>query len=571
MNSSQFLTLLVALGEDLWNSSGQVRSIQSPLDSYDYVIVGAGAAGAVLASRLTEDPAKMVLLIDKGGASNRASDIPYIYRQWESSPLVQQHETIKQEHACGSGGGKCSLLSGTLLGGGTAVNGMAFVRGNRLDYDSYAAKGLPTWSYDKVLPFFKKFENSVNYKSEYRGDKGPVNITTDQWSYLDNLTKRWISAGQEVFGVGPTDYNGKTQKTFSKLQRLAYRGIRQSSDRCYLQPLDQKRENLHILTFAHVTKVLFKGTKAIGVEYISVRNYDNNTRHTVKVKKEVILSAGTLGTPALLMLSGIGPKAHLQGLAIEIIADRPGVGQNLQDPSWVPVNLKTNETYPKDGHPSESNYRQWLTKGTTVLKSTNSVGLALLPSIRSTNYSDDVRTEYTFDTVEPRDNDTSLGMTIVYYLLQPTSRGYVKLRSSDPLDDPIVDPKYLSGEGDLKEAISAIKGVIRLTKAKAFQDLALAAIAPELSGCDYEAWSDDYITCYLKEYADTSIHASGTCKMGNSSDPMAVVDDQLRVYGVQNLRVVDNSIWPTVPRAHTTAPCMMAGEVAATLIGGPSL
>ncbi|KAI1297305.1 Glucose dehydrogenase -like protein [Halotydeus destructor] len=568
MASTQFLSLLLALGESLYNSTGQVRSIQTPLVSYDFIVVGAGAAGAVLAARLSEDASKMVLLVEAGGSTSRVSDIPFIYCSWLSSSLVQRRNSVNQQYVCG--GGACPLPSGRVLGGGTAINGMAFARGNRLDYDSYAALGLPTWSYDKVLPFFKTFENSINYKSQYRGDKGPVNITTDQWTYLDDFSDRWLSAGQEIFGVGSGDYNGKTQKAFSKLQRLIYRGIRQSTDRNYLQPLDQKRQNLHVLTFAHVTKVLFQGTKATGVEYVSVRNYDNNTRHTVK-GKEIILSAGALGTPQLLMLSGIGPKAHLQNMGIKVLTDRPGVGQNLQDPIEVAVNLTTNLTYPRDGRVSETNYRQWLTKGTNVLKSTSLVGLAYLQSIRSTNGADDIRTEYTFQVYEPTGNGSAVEMGITYYNLLPNARGYLTLRSSYPFDDPIINPKYLSGKGDLEEAIYGIKDIIKLAKAKAFQSLAMTPIGPSLPGCDHEAWSDEYVTCYLRVNAHSSNHQSGTCKMGNSSDPMAVVDDQLRVYGVQNLRVADGSIWPTGPRAHPTGPCIMVGEVAATLIAGPSL
>ncbi|KAI1297232.1 Glucose dehydrogenase -like protein [Halotydeus destructor] len=563
-----FVGLLLALGNNLYNSSGQTRSIQTPLANYDYIIVGAGASGAVLASRLSEDATKKVLLIEAGGSTSRVSDIPFTYFFFGFSDLAHDRSTVDQPYVCD--GGACSLPSGRVLGGGTAINAMTYVRGNRLDYDSYAANGLPTWSYEKVLPFFKKLENSIDIKSKYRGDSGPVNITTEQWTYLDDFSERWIQAGQEIFGVGSGDYNGKTQKAFSKLQRLIYRGIRQSVDRTYLQPLDQKRENLHVLTFAHVTKVLFQGTKATGVEYISVRNYDNNTRHTVK-GKEIILSAGTFGSPQLLMLSGIGPKAHLQEKGIKVLADRPGVGQNLQDPILVTVNFDCNSTYPSEGQVTETNYRKWLTNETTILKSTNLMGLAFLPSIKSTNGSDDVRTEYTFNFLAPSGTDTTTELSISYYSLVPSARGYTKLNTTNALDDPVIDPKYLSGEGDLKEAISAIKDIIKLGKAKAFQGIAMTAIASNISGCDYEAWSDEYITCYLKVNAATSVHASGTCKMGNSSDPMAVVDDQLRVYGVQNLRVVDGSIWPTVPRAHPSTPCMMVGEVAATLIGGKSL
>ncbi|KAI1297291.1 Glucose dehydrogenase -like protein [Halotydeus destructor] len=569
MAATTFLSLLIALGENLWNSTGQVRSIQAPLAAYDYIIVGAGATGAVLAARLSEDPSKKILLMDAGGSSSRVSDIPIMYPDWAGTSLTRGRVSEQQPNVCGLyPDNECVLPSGRLLGGGTAVNAMTYVRGNRLDYDGYAALGLPTWSYDKVLPFFKKFENSITYKSQYRGQGGPVNITTDQWSFLNAFSERWISAGLEIFKVGSSDYNGKAQKAFSKLQRLIYRGIRQSTDRCYLQPLDQKRENLHVLTFSQVTKVLFQGTKAIGVEYVSTREYDNNTRHTVKARSEVILSAGTYGSPQILMLSGIGPKAHLQEMGIQVLVDRPGVGQNLQDPILVSVTCTTNVTYPEDGHVTATNYRKWLTNRTSMLQSSDLLGLGFLPSIRSTNDSDDIRTEYTFNFNEPSGNSTALEFGISYYSLVPSARGYTKLRSSDPLDDPIIDPKYLSVEGDMKEAISAVKDIIKLAKAKALQEIAITPIVPKLTGCDYEAWSDDYITCYLKEYAGTSIHASGTCKMGNSSDPMAVVDDQLRVYGVKNLRVADGSIWPTVPRAHPSAPCIMVGELVATLISG---
>ncbi|KAI1297307.1 Oxygen-dependent choline dehydrogenase [Halotydeus destructor] len=402
MEVTSFLTLLLALAEDLTYNEGQARSIQVPLDSYDYIIVGAGATGATLAARLSQDLTTMVLLIDTAGSSTRPSDIPYIFSFWHlaNTTLAHNYVTEKQPNVCHvTSDGECLLAVGRALGGGTAVNAMTYVRGNKLDYDSYAALGLPTWSYDKVLPFFKKFENSINIKSKYRGTDGPVNVTTDQWRFLEDLTNRWVSAGVEQYGVGQSDYNGKTQKAFSRLQRLIYRGIRQSTDRCYLQPLDQKRSNLHVLTYSLVTKVVFEGTKAVGVEYVSVREYDNNTKTTVKARKEVIISSGTFGSPKLLLLSGIGPKAHLDDVGIKVVADRPGVGQNLQDPILVQVNFDTNKTYPLDGYITETNYRAWLTQGASILRSSTLCGLAFLPSIRSTSDPDDIRTEYTFDFV----------------------------------------------------------------------------------------------------------------------------------------------------------------------------
>ncbi|KAI1297292.1 Glucose dehydrogenase -like protein [Halotydeus destructor] len=569
METTTFLNLLLALGQDLWNSSGQVRSIQVPLDSYNYIIVGGGATGAVVAARLSQDSSKKVLLLEKGGASNRASDIPKIYNSFntEDTQLTHNYRTVSQENICRSdANGQCTLPVGRLLGGGSAVNAMAFVRGNKLDFDGWAANGLPTWSYDKVLPFFKKFENSVNYKSPYRGSNGPINVSTDQWSAINDLTTRWKSAGMETFGIGSGDYNGQNQKYFSKIQRHAYAGIRASSDNAYLQPLDQKRENLHVLTFAHVTKVLFQGTKATGVEYVSVREYDNNTRYTVNVTEEIIVSAGTFESPKILALSGIGPRAQLEKLGIKVIADRPGVGQNLIDPVYLTLTFDNNLTCPADFGITEVNYRQWLTKGTGRLRSTGAFGIAFLPTKSSAN-EDDIRAEYISGWIITSCNE-STQITLAYYNLYPCSVGSVKVNSADPLADVLIDPKYLTCEADMLDAVDAVYRLLKLSKAKAFQEIGLSPIAPNITGCDATPWSDSYVKCYVKTYGTTSIHFTGTSKMGNSSDKMAVVDDQLRVYGVQNLRVADGSIFPTPPRAHPTAACWMVGEVVSSLISG---
>ncbi|KAI1283226.1 Glucose dehydrogenase -like protein [Halotydeus destructor] len=563
MDSGSFLSLLLALGQELWSSDGQVRSVQSPLASYDYIIVGAGGAGAVLAARLSQDPSKLVLLIEAGGSSNRAADVPYTIVSWQNTLLSRQLYSVKQQNVCRQDA--CLLPTGRLLGGTTAINCMRFVRGNRADFDGYATNGLPSWAFDKVLPFFKKLENSVHYKSQYRGDKGPINVTTSQWPYLDDLSRRWTSAGQELFGSGSRDYNGQFQKGFSLAQRSTYRGIRESTDRAYLQPLDQKRSNLHVLTFSHVTKVIFTGKRATGVQYQSVRDYDKNARYTVNAKLEVILSAGVFGSPQILMLSGIGPQAHLHNMGIRVLADRPGVGQNLLDSIQVQVNFRTNQTYPNTGHVTGTTYREWLTKGTGVLSSNQVVGMAFLPSMRSSSYDDDVRAMFTFNFDEPKGDDTALRVDVTYYNIVPSTRGYLKLRSNDPLDQPIIDPKYLSADGDLEEAIGSFRDMLKLSDAKALKEIAMKPIEPSLGSCG-DPWTESYITCYIREFGFTSNQQAGTCKMGNSSDPMAVVDDQLRVHGVKGLRVVDASIFPTTPRGGVAAPAMMVGEVAASFI-----
>lgn len=530
------------------------------MQEFDYVIVGGGSAGCALAGRLSEDPNTTVCVLEAGGEDHSVvvraplgliAMVPWgLLNSWHYFTTPQQ----------GFNGRKGFQPRGKVLGGSSSINAMVYTRCNPKDYDGWAAQGNPGWSYADLLPLFKRSENSHCFSNDdYHGNSGPLHV-----SYVRSpsaINEAFMQACEEQgIPINP-DYNGARQYGVSRSQTTQYNGERWNAARAYLHA-NADRKNLTVRTGCHARKVLFEGLKAVGVE---VRR--SGGIEQVRARKEVIVSAGAFGSPQLLMLSGLGPAAHLREHGIPVLRDIPGVGQNLQDHVTSSIIFRTSRWKDTIGNSLRGAWAlfkavfEWRSKRTgwiaTPVSETNGwistcgnpdypdIQLALLPSIVDNH---------------TRRQHLGHGFTLHTTLMRPKSRGTVTLQSADPYQAPKIDPGFFGHPDDVAVSIlGARKGFeIILSKAMdSFRGKPLVAVDHR----DPKA-----LEAYLRATCDTEYHPVGTCKMGPESDPMAVVDPQLRVRGVQTLRVVDASIMPNLVSGNTNAPSMVIGEKAADLI-----
>lgn len=560
-----FLNYLIAAAVYLWRDLGNRRSATKPMPIYDYIIVGGGASGAVLASRLTEDPATNVLLLEAGGSGSQISDIPLIWSEWLNTNLSRRYTSEPQKKICGlRAQSRCELAVGRALGGSSIHNAMLYVRGNRLDFDEWETLGARNWSYANVLPYFLRSEDNLELgPDEYHARGGPMGVTFEMYEPFLDVTTRWLSAAREL-GLPLGDYNAKRQAVFSPLQNTIRRGVRQSTDKSFIQPFEGKRKNLDIILLAQVTRVLFDGTSAVGVEYVR-----NDVVSRVYASREVVLSAGALATPQILMLSGIGPKEQLSKLDIPSIANLP-VGKSLQDHVTVLISFSTNATFPDNSEINEDNYKLWNATGKGVMGSPNNLAVGFVHTKFSTQR-DDVQVQLTIS-VNPV---TKTGSPKVWQRLdvlietsKVKSRGELTLRTINPLDDPIVDPNYLQDAADGDNLVEGVKLALKLSLTTPFQAIDMMPLAVDIRECaTARPWTETYIRCYVRYLGNQGFHYVGTSRMGSGvGDPLAVVDERLRVIGLRRLRVADASIMPTLIRGNTYATSVMIGEKAADLI-----
>ncbi|OWF43152.1 Glucose dehydrogenase [acceptor] [Mizuhopecten yessoensis] len=558
--------------------------------SYDYIIVGAGSSGSVLASRLSKDPKNDVVLLEAGGSDETS---PYIYKPGAVAMLLKSNEdweyyTLPQEQACQAMEEERSYWPrGRVLGGSNALNWMVHIRGNRHDYDSWSEEGCDGWSYKDVLPYFIKSEDiqiDEFKQSEYRGKRGPLPVTRPN---ITPMQKLYLGAGKDL-GYSLIDCNGEDQIGFSWMQSTIKQGERWSSYRAFIKPhLD--RSNLHIMPNTLTTKVIIKDKKAIGVECIR-----NGRKVRVFARKEVILSAGSVNSPQLLMLSGVGPKEHLNKLGIPVLADLP-VGDNLQDHLMIPLVYGINTTgsitldklnsiwsvkqyeYFRTGLWSATSgeclafvYRDFnkktdAGKSADIQISVNSVHTTT-PSMRDSmhfNYQEKVKDQIFTDTEKV---ETILFLPI---LLRPKSRGYIRLKSRDPFDYPDIDPNYLEHPDDVHTLIEGVRFTEKMVGTDSLKSIGMDVNSPILyhKMCSvHEFRSDKFWECFVRHFTLTVYHPTSTCRMGGKDDPSAVVDPQLRVKGISGLRVVDASVMRNVPSGNTNAPSIMIGEKAADMI-----
>ena len=532
-------------------------------DIADFIIVGAGSAGCILANRLSADPSQRVVLLEAGGRDwNPLLRVPLMtgmllrggYANWGFTTEPEPHLNNR----------RLSWPRGKVLGGSSSINGMLYARGLPSDYDAWAQRGLPGWSFEDCLPAFKRTEAHEGGETRLRGGSGPMPVTRPPQT--NPLFDAFVEAGRAA-GHGVTEnLNGPEPEGFGRTEFAISRGQRWSTSRAFLDPA-RSRANLRVVTHAHLLRVLFEKGRAVGVE-VSVRGQVRR----IRAEREVILAAGTIGSPMALLHSGIGDADALTALGIPVVADRPEVGRNLQDHLLVRVEYAC--TQPITLHQITRVDRaalalvQAMVFGTgpaasfpiatgAYFKSDPSLDI---PDLRSTFLpglsSAALRLPFLARVQDGRDHD---GFFANVYRMRPESRGTLSLRSADPRDPPLLRPNHLSVPSDLivlREGVKRLREVFALAP---FDPYRGAELAP---GPDVR--TDAEIEAYIRANAESSYHCVGTCRMG--ADDASVVDSRLRVRGVEGLRVIDASVMPVVTSANTAAPTMMIAERGAEFI-----
>ena len=548
-------------------------------ESYDFVIVGGGTAGAILASRLSEIADFRILLLERGGSASDFADVNLIYRNLLQVPgLSERYLTTEQMFACRARSG-CEYLAASVLGGGSTHNEMMYVRGSPQVYDDWASMGSTGWSYIQVLPYFLKAEsyNPLGEKvftSPLRGSQGPIQVES-RIVPGSRVSAAFLAAAVEM-GYKNADYNLEFDDAFGLMQTSSFHGVRSSTQRAYLLPV-QNRENLDIVCKATVSRVLFEGKTAIGVEYVH-----DGKRKTAGAGREVILSAGTFRSPQLLLLSGIGEAAQLSKFHIPIVHDLPGVGKNFHEhPNYA---LVYQMSQPLLKHAlTEQDLIEYDDSKTGILVQTTQVGIGW---VLTNDSKSSVDPRYLFNMYLTNSDykttptkyqilsvvNGSLKLDQIQLFVQtnrPLSRGQLSLKSARASDQMTIDPSFLSDVKDRQDLVQSVKLAMKFMETQSMKSVGLYHLVdmdPEGHCKQYKIKSDQYLDCVNQFYTVTSAHYVGTAKMGSLTDPSAVVDPRLRVIGVRGLRVVDASIMPIVSAGNTNAPTIMIAEKAADMI-----
>jgi len=519
-------------------------------NSYDYIIVGAGSAGCVLAARLTEDPHSRVLLLEAGGADDaREVRIPAAFSKLYKTKFDWNYST--EPEPCLH---KRQLYwpRGKMLGGSSSMNAMIYVRGNRLDYDHWGSLGNQGWRYQDVLPYFKKSEKQQRGESQYHGASGPLHVS--DLRRVNLLTRAFLEAAAELGMPGNSDFNAAEQEGAGLYQVTQKNGTRHSAADAYLRPA-LARNNLTVLTEAHATRVFVEGRRARAVVFLR-----NNVAETASADREVILAGGSVNSPQLLLLSGIGPADEIRRAGVEVVHDLPGVGKNLQDHPMVSVGYLCTKPVTMATAESIRNFLLYLILRRGPLVS-NVAEAGIFMRTRPESGRPDLQllfgpAYYVNHGLNPRkEHCFGFGPT----LLAPESRGSITLKSANPLEPAAIRVNYLSTDADMRVIVEGVKLSRQLAYARPFTQYRGEELHP---GANVR--SDSEIIDFIRAEAQTLYHPVGTCKMGN--DAMAVVDQKLCVHGIGALRVIDASIMPRIIAGNTNAPTVMIAEKAADMI-----
>jgi choline dehydrogenase len=519
------------------------------IQTYDYIVVGAGSAGSVVANRLSANPKHRVLLLEAGPASNFWSRIPIGYAKLLTNPAANWLYAAEPE--ANTNGRKLPVPRGKLLGGSSSINGLVFVRGQAQDFDTWAQMGNKGWRYEEVLPFYKRLETYEGGGDDsFRGREGPLRVTypDEKGPLFDALIE---AAGQVGIPHNP-DYNGAIQEGISMSQATIAGGRRMSTAHCFLDPI-KNRQNLHIQTDALTEGLVLDGKRCTGVRY-SV----GGTTREARVTGEVVVSAGTINSPQLLELSGIGQPDRLKGLGIEVRHALPGVGENLRD-HYAP---RTRWAISKPDVTYNERAKGLRLVGTALRYFLTGKGFMGIPAAPIRAF---VKTREGLEApdgllgwvpllYEPGYKvSAQSGITCYAHAMRPDSKGHIHITAADPRTPPAINFNFLSASSDIEITIRAVRIARALMTAPAMAALGTTEIAPGAG-----LTTDDEILAWIKDVAETTYHPVGTCKMGE--DDMAVVDEELKVRGIEGLRVADASIMPTQISGNTNAPSIMIGE-----------